>query len=81
MKNPKKAQEKKENNAAKGKKGLLINISFSLILALIISILCIFNVFEKLEFRLYDGMLHLTKDPAFDDKIKNTEEINENLAA
>ena len=76
MKNP----EKKENKVNKGKNGLLINISFSVILALIISILCIFNVFEKLDFRLYDGMLHLTKDPAFDDKIMvvgiNDDDIN-----
>ena len=64
----------------KNKKPLLINISFSVILAFIISILCIFNVFEKLDFRLYDGMLHLTKDPAFDDRIMvvgiNDDDIN-----
>ena len=64
----------------KNKKPLLINLGFSVILALIISILCVFNVFEKLDFRLYDGMLHLTKDPAFDDKIMvvgiNDDDIN-----
>ena len=41
MKNP----EKKENKVNKGKKGLLINISFSVILALIISILCICSTY------------------------------------
>ncbi|MBP5603888.1 MAG: adenylate/guanylate cyclase domain-containing protein [Treponema sp.] len=51
------------------RKPLLFNISFSLILAGIISVLCIFNVFEKLDFRLYDGLLHLTKDPVMDEKV------------
>ena len=51
------------------RKPLLFNISFSVILAAIISVLCIFNVFEKLDFRLYDGLLHLTKDPPMDDKV------------
>ena len=51
------------------RKSLVINLSFSVILAIIISVFCIFNVFEKLDFRLYDGLLHFTKDPPMDDKV------------
>ena len=51
------------------RKPLLFNLSFSVILAAVISILCVFNVFEKLDFRLYDGLLHITKDPVMDDKV------------
>ena len=51
------------------RKPLLFNLSFSVILAAVISILCVFNVFEKLDFRLYDGLLHFTKDPVMDDKV------------
>ena len=51
------------------RKPLLFNLSFSVILAAVISFLCIFNVFEKLDFRLYDGLLHFTKDPVMDDKV------------
>ena len=51
------------------RKSLVINLSFSIILAIIISVFCIFNVFEKLDFRLYDGLLHFTKDPPMDDKV------------
>ena len=50
-------------------KSLVFNLSFTLGLAIIIGFLCIFNVFEKLDFRLYDGLLHFTKEPAMDDKV------------
>ena len=43
-------------------KSLVFNLSFTTGLALIIGVLCIFNVFEKLDFRLYDGLLHFTKE-------------------
>ena len=50
-------------------KALIFNLVFSAILAGIISIFCVFNLFEKLDFRLYDGLIHLTKDPPMDDKV------------
>ena len=50
-------------------KSLVFNLSFTTGLALVIAFLCIFNVFEKLDFRLYDGLLHFTKDPPMDDKV------------
>ena len=50
-------------------KALIINLLFSTILAGIISLFCVFNLFEKLDFRLYDGLIHLTKDPPMDDKV------------
>ena len=50
-------------------KSLVFNLSFTTGLALVIGVLCIFNVFEKLDFRLYDGLLHFTKDPEMDDKV------------
>ena len=50
-------------------KSLVFNLSFTTGLALVIGVLCIFNVFEKLDFRLYDGLLHFTKDPDMDDKV------------
>ena len=50
-------------------KSLVFNLTFSTGLALVIAFLCIFNVFEKLDFRLYDGLLHFTKDPPMDDKV------------
>ena len=62
------------------KKALLINLSFSVILAVIISVLSIFNVFEKLDLRLYDGLLHLTKDPPMSEQVMvvaiNDDDIN-----
>ena len=51
------------------RKSLLFNLSFSVVLAAVISVLCIFNVFEKLDYRLYDGLLHFTKDPVMDEKV------------
>ena len=50
-------------------KALVFNLSFTLGLAIVIGFLCVFNVFEKLDFRLYDGLLHLTKDPPMDEKV------------
>ena len=50
-------------------KALIFNLLFSTILAGIISLFCVFNLFEKLDFRLYDGLIHLTKDPPMDDKV------------
>ena len=50
-------------------KSLVFNLSFTTGLALVIGFLCILNVFEKLDFRLYDGLLHFTKDPPMDDKV------------
>lgn len=50
-------------------KSLVFNLSFTTGLALVIGILCVFNVFEKLDYRLYDGLLHFTKDPVMDDKV------------
>ena len=62
------------------RKSFFISFSFSVILAAIISILCVFNIFEKLDFRLYDGLIHLTKEPEMDDKIMvvaiNDDDIN-----
>ncbi|MBR5402304.1 MAG: adenylate/guanylate cyclase domain-containing protein [Treponema sp.] len=61
-------------------KSLIINLGFSVILAAIISILCIFNVFEKLDLRLYDGLLRFTKDPPMNEKVMvvaiNDDDIN-----
>ena len=50
-------------------KSLIINLLFSTVLAGIIGVLCIFNIFEKLDLRLYDGLLHLTKEPPMSEKI------------
>ena len=50
-------------------KALIFNLVFSSVLAGIISFFCVFNLFEKLDFRLYDGLIHLTKDPPMDEKV------------
>ncbi len=50
-------------------KALIFNLVFSAVLAGIISFFCVFNLFEKLDFRLYDGLIHLTKDPPMDEKV------------
>ena len=50
-------------------KALIFNLVFSAVLAGIISLFCVFNLFEKLDFRLYDGLIHLTKDPPMDEKV------------
>ena len=51
------------------RKTLFANAMITLIVSLFIALLCGSNVTEKLEFRLYDGLLHLTKDPEMSDDI------------
>ncbi|MBO4857112.1 MAG: CHASE2 domain-containing protein [Treponema sp.] len=51
------------------RKTLFANAMITLLVSLFIVLLCGSNVTEKLEFRLYDGLIHLTKDPEMSDDI------------
>lgn len=50
-------------------KKFLISFCITLGLGVIFGLCGKFNVFEKLDLRLYDGLLHLKKDPPVNDKI------------
>lgn len=47
----------------------IISLTITLSLAVVFGICCFFNVFEKLDLRFYDGLLHLKKDPPVNEKI------------
>lgn len=51
------------------RKKLFANAIITIVVSVFIVLLCCSNVTEKLEFRLYDGLSHLTKDPEMSDKV------------
>lgn len=51
------------------RKNILITLTITLIVSLVFGFTGIKDVFEKLDFRLYDGLLHLKKDPPVNEKI------------
>lgn len=51
------------------KKNILISASFTILFAIIFGIAGITNVFEKFDLRMYDGLLHLKKDPPVNEKV------------
>ncbi len=50
-------------------KNVFVSLVLTSVIGLVIFILSLFGTFEKLDYRLYDGMIHLKKDPALSEKI------------
>ena len=51
------------------RKNYLKSLVSSLIVAVIFLVFCFFNIFQKLDYRLYDSLFHLKKEPVIDPKI------------
>ena len=51
------------------RKNILITLIFTGIFTILFGIAGITNLFEKIDLRLYDGLLHLKKDPPVSEKV------------
>ena len=54
------------------KKSLFINFLITFLVTVVFGLLCYFNFFQKLDYRYYDALLNLKKEPS----IHNLDKIN-----